>query len=62
MPNENLELAGDDKGNGEHQQKQEYHLPSLSGFGFSNVSFRDASISIRFCPINCLGSGQIFVG
>ena len=62
VPNQNPELAGDDNGNGEHQQKQEYHRQSLSGFGFSNISFRDASISIRFCPVNCLGSDQIFIG
>jgi hypothetical protein len=54
--------AGDDNGNGEHQQKQEHHRQSLSGFGFSTVSFRDASISIRFCPVNRLGSDQIFIG
>ena len=62
VPNQNSELAGDDHGDGEHQQQQEYHRQSLSGLGFSTISFRDRSISIRFCPVNCLGSDQIFIG
>ncbi len=41
---------------------QEYHRQSISGLGFSTTSFRDRSISIRFCPVNCLGSDQIFIG
>jgi hypothetical protein len=61
VANQNLELAGEDHGDGGHQQKQEYPRQSLSGFGFSKIRFRDASISIRFCAVNCLGSAPIFI-
>jgi hypothetical protein len=62
VPDQNLEPAGDDNGNGKFQQKQENRRQSLSGFGFSNIIFRDSSISLRFFPVNCLESDPMFLG
>ena len=37
-------------------------LPAVNDYGLSNTSFRDASISTRFRPVNCWGSDQVFIG